>query len=76
MAKYSAMTIFKQNIEAMLSDRGWTIKDLADEIGMDRSNLSKIVRGVHSPNLSLLEKIAKAVGVEVFELLKQRQLVS
>ena len=76
MAKSNAMTIFRNNTEAHLIARGWTVQHLADVIGMDRSYLSKVIRGIHSPNLALLEKIAKACEIEVFELLQPLQLVS
>jgi transcriptional regulator with XRE-family HTH domain len=69
------MKTFEANIVAMLSDRGLTKQDLADLIGMDRSSLSKVIRGVHSPTLIVVEKIAAALNVETFELLQPRQLV-
>jgi putative transcriptional regulator len=76
MSKFNTMTVFRNNVEAHLIARGWTVQHLADAIGMDRSYLSKVIRGVHSPNLALLEKIAAACDVEVFELLQPRQMVS
>ena len=75
MAKSTIMKTFESNIESLLSDRGWSKKDLADALGMDRSSLSKVIRGIHSPSLMIVEKIAKALGVESFELLRPRQLV-
>ena len=75
MAKSSVMSTFAKNIETILEERGWTKQQLADAIEMDRSSLSKIIRGVHSPSLVMLERIAKALDVEAFELLQPRQLV-
>lgn len=75
MPKSTIMKTFHTNIQAILSDHGWTIKDLADAIGMDRSSLSKVIRGVHSPTLTVVEKIATALGVQTFELLQPRELV-
>lgn len=75
MAKSTVMSTFAKNIEMILEERGWTKQQLADSLGMDRSSLSKIIRGVHSPSLVMLERIAKALEVEAFELLQPRQLV-
>lgn len=75
MQKYSVMSTFGKNIESRLEERGWTKQQLADELRMDRSSLSKIIRGVHSPSLVMVEKIAAALGVEAYELLQPRHLV-
>lgn len=75
MSDSAIMETFEANIETVLANRGWSKKDLADAIGMDRSSLSKIIRGVHSPTLKVVEKIADACDIEVFELLQPRELV-
>lgn len=75
MAKSTVMNTFEANIEALLEERGWTKQQLADAIEMDRSSLSKVIRGIHSPTLVMVEKIAKALEVEAYELLQPRQLV-
>jgi transcriptional regulator with XRE-family HTH domain len=75
MSKSTVMNTFEANIEALLEERGLTKQALADALGMDRSSLSKVIRGIHSPTLIMVEKIAKALEVEAFELLQPRQLV-
>lgn len=75
MRKSSIMDTFGKNIELLLEERGWNKQQLADAIDMDRSSLSKIIRGLHSPSLVMVERIAKALDVEAFELLQRRQLV-
>jgi transcriptional regulator with XRE-family HTH domain len=75
MPKSSIMNTFGTNIELLLEERGWTKQQLADAIDMDRSSLSKIIRGLHSPSLLMVERIAVALKVEAFELLQRRQLV-
>jgi transcriptional regulator with XRE-family HTH domain len=75
MAKSSIMKTFGTNISILLDARGWTKSDLATEVGMDRSGLSKLIRGIHSPTLIMVEKIAAALDVEPFELLQPRELV-
>ncbi len=75
MSKSTVMNTFEANVEALLDERGWTKQQLADELGMDRSSLSKVIRGIHSPTLVMVEKIAKALNVEAYELLQPRELV-
>lgn len=42
-----------------------TLKELADKIGYDHSNLSKIERGIYQGKIEVFEKIAKVYGVDV-----------
>lgn len=46
-----------------------TQADLASAVGMMRSNISRIEAAKHRPSLATLEKIAKALGVSVANLL-------
>jgi len=69
------MKHLENNVNARLDDFGWTITDLADVIGMDRSALSKIIRGVNDPSLKTVDRIAAGLQCESFELLQPRQLV-
>lgn len=43
--------------------------DLAAQIGVSREHLSAVENGRETPSISLLEKIAAALGVSVAELL-------
>lgn len=63
------MTIFAKNVNSARDRAGLTIKDLADLVGIERSYLSRILHGHHSPSLDLMEKIANACGEPLFELL-------
>jgi transcriptional regulator with XRE-family HTH domain len=49
-----------------------TIQELADLVGTKRSYMSRLIHGHHSPNLILMEKIANACGVPLYELLKPK----
>lgn len=68
MAKYDAMDTFQSNIEAALDDRGWSKQDLADHLGMDRSQLSKVIRGQNGATVPTLMRIADGLGVKLYEL--------
>lgn len=50
--------------------RGMTIKDIAEKMGMDASNLSGSLKG--NPKLSTLQDVARALGVEVYDLFEHR----
>ena len=53
-------------IKEVLKEKGMTQKDLASLMGVAEMSVSKSING--SPNVSTLEKIAAALGVEVAEL--------
>lgn len=45
--------------------KGYTQKELADVLGIDRSYLSQIETGRVNPSLSLLQKISDELGVKL-----------
>lgn len=64
MTQSIIMSRFITNTTALRKDRGLSIQALADLIVMDRSDLSKLLRGEHSPTIATLEKIAAALQVD------------
>ncbi|HHT7189150.1 TPA: helix-turn-helix domain-containing protein, partial [Bacillus cereus] len=48
---------------------GDTLKSLAQKLNYDYSNLSKIERGIYTPSLTLLKKIANIYDVDMWYLL-------
>lgn len=48
---------------------GDTLQSLAKKIDYDYSNLSKVERGVYTPSLDLLNKIAQVYGINITELI-------
>lgn len=69
MRKSSAMKRFVENAERMRLDRGLSIQCLADSIGMDRGQLSRILSGTNSPTLETMERIAKGLKCDVADFL-------
>ncbi len=53
-------------IKEVIKERGLTITELADRMGINRVNLSNMVNG--NPTVETLNKIADALGVQVTEL--------
>ena len=65
MQKFTVMETFAQNTSSLLKKRGITTQQLADMIGMDRSDLSKIIRGVRGCTLDTAVSISKALNVPI-----------
>ena len=70
MAKMSVMETFAKNVQTVLRKRGWTIQELAHRCDQDRSNLSKIVRGVEGCTLEKAVTIARALEVPLSALVE------
>lgn len=70
MTKLTVMETFSKNIMSLLRNRGWSIKMLADRCEMDRSNLSKIVRGIDGCSLEKAVIIAKGLEVPLSVLVE------
>ena len=60
-------------IKEIRKKNGDTLKELAAKINYDYSNLSKIERGIYSPSISLLKKIAGVYGVDFVHLLDETE---
>ena len=58
-------------IDELLEERGIRKADLARKTGLTQSNLNSAIKG-GNPTVGTLEKIAKAMEVEVYELLTDR----
>ena len=46
--------------------KGYTQKQLSEATGIDQSDISKIERGVANPSISTLNKIAMALGMQLY----------
>lgn len=57
-------------IKEFRKERGWSQQKLADETNVEKKQIQRIERAEHSPTLSILVAIAKALGKQPFELLK------
>ncbi|OQR53586.1 helix-turn-helix transcriptional regulator [Bacillus sp. CDB3] len=55
---------------------GDTLLSLAEKINYDYSNLSKIERGVYTPTLDLLHKIATVYNMEISDLIVHSNVAS
>jgi transcriptional regulator with XRE-family HTH domain len=61
---------FGKRLRALREDRGWSQEEFADRAGLHRTYVSAVERGVRNPTLSVLERLAKALGVSMAELVQ------
>jgi transcriptional regulator with XRE-family HTH domain len=57
-------------VKRLRARRGMTQEQLAERAGISRTYLARLETARHDPTLSVLEKLAKALGVKVAELLE------
>lgn len=57
------------NIRRLRAARELTQEDFATDSGFDRGYISGLERGVRNPSVLVLERIAKALDVDVADLL-------
>ena len=58
------------NIRKMREDKGLLQKEFSKKVGLDAVYLSNIETGKMNPTVTTIEKIAKALGVKVDELMR------
>ena len=58
-----------RNIRALLTDKGWSQEHYAFEAGIHRTYVSDIERGARNPTISVVEKLARPLGVKPGRLL-------
>ena len=61
--------IFAANLRRLRHEKGLAQDDLAYEAEVSRSYLSQLEKGAFYASLKILEKLAKALGVEPYELI-------
>ena len=57
-----------RNMQALRRERGWSQEELAERTGLHRTYVSGVERGVRNPTLSVLDRIATALGVSIGRL--------
>ena len=57
------------NMKSLRKERGWSQETLAGEAGLDRTYISGIERQLKNPTIVVVERIAKALGCKLGELL-------
>lgn len=64
------------NVQRLRRDKGLSQEELASRAEMHQTYLSGVERGVRNASIQVLARIAKALGVDVEELVKRRSRCS
>jgi transcriptional regulator with XRE-family HTH domain len=64
--------VLAANIIRLRGERGWSQEALAFECGLHRTFIAHVERQVRNVSLDNIEKIAQALNVETYLLLKDR----
>lgn len=67
------MSIF-ENIKVIATDRGWTVKKVAEKAGIGEATIYRWK--TTNPSTKSLEKVAKVLGVQVTDLLVESRKTS
>jgi transcriptional regulator with XRE-family HTH domain len=57
------------NVRRLREAQGWSQEDYADRAGIHRTYVSDIERGKRNPTVTVVEKLAKPLGVSAGSLL-------
>lgn len=58
------------NVRRLRLEKGWSQEDYADRAGIHRTYVSDIERGARNPTITVVEKLAKPLGVKAGILLE------
>ena len=58
-----------RNLRALRTQKGWSQEKLAEEAGLHRTYASGLERGARNPTITVVEKLAAALGVTPGRLL-------
>jgi transcriptional regulator with XRE-family HTH domain len=70
MANKDISTRVRERIKAIRLKKHLSQGDIARTLGVHSAYISQVERGERNPTLKNLEKIAKAIGIPVIELMK------
>lgn len=59
-----------RTLRRLRAERGWSQEEMAHQAGLHRTYVSGLERGVRNPTLTVLARLAKALGVSPSALLE------
>lgn len=71
LKQLSKTTIIGEELRTLRKDRGYTLKELADEIEITSGHISNIESGNRKPNYKLLEKLGEVLSFRVEDFLNE-----
>ena len=64
--------VFAANLLRLRKDKGLSQEALAHEVGIDRTYVSALERGVYSASIDMVTRLAKVLGVEPSAMLIEK----
>jgi transcriptional regulator with XRE-family HTH domain len=64
------------NVRPLIAKRGWSEREFADKVGVERTVLSRWLNARSAPSLANVDKMADALGVSVETLTKDPEAVA
>lgn len=71
---YTIIIIYDMKISKTIKEHGFTIQQVADAIGLQRSSLANTIGG--NPTVETLRKIAEAIGCNITEFFSDEEYAS
>jgi transcriptional regulator with XRE-family HTH domain len=62
------LSLFGKHLKQLRKNRNWTQQELANRSGLHKNYIGMVERGERNPSLINLSKIAKALDIELVEL--------
>jgi transcriptional regulator with XRE-family HTH domain len=72
MTKKNILIVFGDRVRLVRKDLGLSQEELADKAGLHRTYIGMIERGEKNITLTNIEKISKALGIDISDLLKTK----
>jgi len=63
--------VLARNLRRLRHERGLSQEELAHRAGIDRTYVSSLERSVYAAGVDVVDKLARALGVEAADLLQQ-----
>ncbi len=57
-------------MQRLRQDQGWSQEEFAERAGLHRTYVSGVERGVRNPTVTVLEKLARGLGVSMPDLVR------
>ena len=70
MAEQQIRSILSENLRKYRNRRNWSQMELSEKVNISMNYLSEIERGLKWPHPDILQNLASALDIEVFELFK------
>lgn len=75
-SNFNARLVYARNLRALRVNRGLSQEDLANLAGLHRTYIGSVERGERNISIDNMERLARALGVTISDLLKDDEAAS